>query len=136
MQLDVFEGDKDIRRYDDRMVAACNDPTVDMPSDEIFAMRRQPINQQTFATAFALLSERFDREISQPLYKYYYRLLSSEMGEAEFKAAVTDAMKATLYWQNVIPFLVKHVREQRERGPDVWARDVTAMMRKAADEHS
>jgi len=106
-------------------VAAYNAPDTPLSAAEIMLLRHEPINEANFKAAMVLFCERFNREISQPLMRYYYQLLGEEMGDAEFRAACRDAMKAELLWQNLVPFLLAHVRKQREEGPDLWLKQLT-----------
>jgi hypothetical protein len=110
-------------RWSGSYIARCNWNGSGMTSSQIQQARAQPIEREAYADAMTLWQERFDREMSAPLMQFNYELLASEMGQTEFVAAFRDAMATKMFFADLIPFLIEHVKKQRDDGPDLWALD-------------
>ncbi len=104
----------EVVRFQGQAVATCNHPSTTMTVDEIKAARLERINPGDFADSFALVCERFDKDLSDPLLKQFYETIGESMGASEFRAAYRDFWKTEMFFANVVPFFVKHAQKQRE----------------------
>jgi hypothetical protein len=120
-------------KLEGRTVAACNDPDTTMSAEQVEKMRRTQIDRPTFGDCMTLLMERYDREMSSPLIKFNYQLLSENMGHAEFMAAFLDLGKTECAWHNVVPYLIQHAERQRDEGPDLFELSTTSALDRARE---
>ena len=63
------------------------------------------IDERTFRDTWALLSERFNRQLSTPLMMAYYHSLSARMSTAQFKAAAQVVFETREFFPRPADFL-------------------------------
>jgi hypothetical protein len=56
------------------------------------------IDQKAFSAGMALLSDRFNRDVSEELSRGYYAILNREMDTAGFKVAVQQVFRHNRFW--------------------------------------
>ena len=77
--------------------------------------RYEPLEFITFAREMSLLAEHFNkREMSDPLKKRYFEVLSKKLNKQAFLEAVEAAYSTDLYWAQLIPFLLNHQSQQQK----------------------
>lgn len=117
-ELTVFQG-VGLAKTSAGVAAACNDPVNSMTVSEIEKARREPIDPQAFAVCMTLICSRYEKKSDKALFARFYQRLSVEMGHTEFLAAFYDLEGAEVFYAQVLPYLLKHVRNQRDNGPDL-----------------
>lgn len=114
-------------------VAPCNRAGTRLKLETIKAMRAEKIDPDEFADAMALICERFDRELSAGLLRQYYAAINEVMGALEFQAAFKDFWGTKMFFADVCPYFINHVKQQRENGPDLGALAFAEATQRGAD---
>jgi len=119
-ELEIFKANKEItRNAEGNEIAICNHPDTKLSVEEVKQMRETDINQELFLDHLKMIFERFQKELTIQYFRYAYKTLNAEMGNAEFAAAAKHLSKTSFYLSDLIPKLIEHVQLQREEGPDL-----------------
>lgn len=84
------------------------------------------IDPDTFATAFAVIEERFGRPLSLPTKALYHRQLSEELTTQEFTAAMARVFRFSKFFPSVQDIIDAAVGTHEEKALAAWD---TIMMR-------
>jgi hypothetical protein len=99
-------------------VAPCN--VAGMHSyDEILLLRQEPIGVDAMTETLSLACYRFNAALNSALISYYAKILERECGKTEYLAAFEDFMRTKVFFADFLPWILNHVKEQRENGPDL-----------------
>lgn len=86
------------------------------------------IDKEIFIQEMSLLSERFNRELSKPVFARYYAVLSSAMSTAEFITACNRIFNYSTFYPSPAEFLKSARGSIEDRAQLEWMELVDAQM--------